>query len=65
LRLLRSLAPKELTGPIVPFLDHEFQGVKKEAINTLRVIVDGAEPLEELSAFQAIEMANEWKKRLS
>lgn len=65
LRLLRSLAPKEMTSPIVPFLDHEFSGVKKEAINTLRVLVDGAEPLEDLSAFQAIEMANAWKKRLS
>ena len=63
LRLLRSLAPKEYAGIVKLSLDAHQHSIKKEAINTLRVIVDGDPPLENLSVFQAIEMAKEWKAR--
>lgn len=64
LRLLRTLGLREATGPIAVYLEHENHNVKKEAINALRAIVDGEPPLEELSVFQAIEMAKQWKARL-
>jgi hypothetical protein len=35
-----------------------------EAINACRGIVDGSLPLPRLSAFQAIELAKEWRARL-
>jgi len=63
LRLLRSLAERSAAGDIAGYLDSESHNVKKAAINALRVIVDKAPPLEELSVFQAIEMANQWKAR--
>jgi hypothetical protein len=33
-------------------------------INALRGIVDGDGPLEQLSSFEAIEMAKKWKSRI-
>lgn len=62
LRLLRSLGPPELTGNVKLFLDAEDTNVKKEAVNALRAM-NGEQPLENLSVFQAIEMAKEWKSR--
>jgi hypothetical protein len=38
--------------------------VRVAAINALRGIVDGQEPLEELSVFGAIELAKTWKVRV-
>lgn len=64
LRMLRSVARKENARLVAPFLDSEIHNLKKAAINTLRAIVDGEPPLEKLSVFAAIEMANEWKARL-
>lgn len=64
LRLMRSLAPKEYAGVIATFLDSEQHAVKKEAINALRAVVDGDEPLENLSVFQAIDQAKKWKERV-
>ena len=58
------LREKDAAGIVKPYLDAETHNVKKAAINTLRVIVAGQEPLEKLSVFQAIEMANEWKKKV-
>jgi hypothetical protein len=63
LRLLRALGVRQAAARIAAFLDSEEHNVKKEAINALRAIVDGAPPLEELSVFDAIELAREWKKR--
>lgn len=62
LRLLRSLAPRELAGMIKPRLDAEDHNVKKEAVNAMRAI-HGEEPIENMSVFQAIEMAKAWKAR--
>ena len=64
LRLLRSLAPKHYAGILAVYLDHEQSNVKKEAINALRVVVDDDPPLENLSVFQAIELAQQWRARL-
>ncbi|MDA0372669.1 MAG: hypothetical protein O2865_02685 [Planctomycetota bacterium] len=64
LRLLRSVAPKEYAGVIATWLDAEQHAVKKEAINTLRAVVDGDRPLENLSVFQAIDQAKKWKERI-
>jgi hypothetical protein len=64
LRLMRTVGDATTAALVAPYLDAELHTVKKEAINTLRVIVDGDPPLEDLSVFQAIEMANAWKKRL-
>ncbi len=64
LRLLRSVAPKEYAGVVATWLDAEQHAVKKEAINTLRAVVDGDRPLENLSVFQAIDQAKKWKERI-
>ncbi len=64
LRLARSLCPKDYAAVLGTFLDDDAATVKKEAINALRVVVDGDEPLENLSVFQAIDAAKKWKERL-
>ncbi|MEO0480369.1 MAG: hypothetical protein AAF196_12885 [Planctomycetota bacterium] len=64
LRLARFLAPESVKLRIGLLLDSDRHNVKKEAINALRVIVDGKEPLENLDVFKAIQFANEWKARL-
>jgi hypothetical protein len=64
LRLLRYLGPKTYAARVAIHLDAQRAQVKKEAINALRVIVDGDEPLETLAVFQAIEQAKQWKARL-
>lgn len=64
LRLLRVLGTKENAHGIAVHLDSEDHAVKKESINALRVIVDGQPALDQLSVFDEIEMAKEWKKRL-
>lgn len=63
LRLLRSVADRSAASRVAIYLDSESHNIKKEAINALRVIVDGDPPLENLSVFQAIEMANAWKAK--
>jgi hypothetical protein len=62
LRLLRSLLPRELAGLIKGRLDAEDHNVRKEAVNAMRA-VHGEPPLEDMSVFQAIEMARHWKTR--
>lgn len=64
LRLLRYLAPPSYAGRVALGLDASQHNVKKATINALRVIVDGDEPLENLSVFQAIEQAKRWKERV-
>ncbi|MCC6672480.1 MAG: hypothetical protein IT458_15555 [Planctomycetes bacterium] len=64
LRMLRALGAKESAPALRPYLTTEEHLVKKEAINALRVMVDGEKPLEDLSVFQAIEMAKTWSARL-
>lgn len=64
LRLMRSLCPKTRAGMIGVWLDSSSNRVKRATINALRAIVDGDEPIENLSAFQAIEHAKKWKARI-
>lgn len=66
LRLMRALAPKEMARSILPYLDSEDYVIKKEAVNALRVVVDGKEPfpLAELTVFRIQQLRKEWKSRL-
>jgi hypothetical protein len=63
LRLLRYLAMKEKASLLRHYLEASDHTVKKEAINTARVL-HGEPPLENLPVFQAIEMSKEWLKKL-
>jgi HEAT repeat protein len=64
LRLLSVVGTKECVARIGLLLESTSHLHKKEAINALRGILDGEEPLDDLSVFQAIDMAKEWKERL-
>lgn len=65
LHLLAGCGDRETAVKLVaPFLDSEHAQVRVAAINALRGIVDGAPPVDKLSAFDAIEMAKEWKARI-
>jgi HEAT repeat protein len=66
LRLMRFLAPSEGKDMVRPFLDSDHFLVKKAAVNTLRVIVDGAPalPLKKITVFMIIKLAKDWKTRL-
>ncbi|MBK8099682.1 MAG: hypothetical protein IPK26_21460 [Planctomycetes bacterium] len=59
LRLARYLATKEQAIIVRGYLSAEAAQVKKEAINAMRAL-HGMEPIENLSVFQATEMAKEW-----
>ncbi len=61
LRMLAGCGDRESAARLRPFLDEEDNSIRVAAINALRGMVDGAPPLEDLSAFEAIEMAKEWK----
>ncbi|MBL8727479.1 MAG: hypothetical protein JNM25_03540 [Planctomycetes bacterium] len=63
LRLLRYLATKEQASLLRRYLEATDHTVKKEAINTARVL-HGEAPMENLSVFQAVEMSKEWLKQL-
>jgi HEAT repeat protein len=64
LHLLGGCGDKSIVGKIKPLLDESDNSLRVAAINALRGIVDGELPIEELSAFEAIEMAKKWKDRL-
>lgn len=64
LHLITYVGTKENARFITFSLDSQRNDVKVAAINACRVMVDGDEPLEKLSTFDAIERANAWKKRL-
>jgi len=62
LRILRYVGTEAEKPAIKTMLTSEDHGVVKEAINALRVI-HGMDPLETLSAFDAIGMAKEWQSK--
>ena len=64
LRLLSGCGDKSAVPGIKPLLDSDDNSIRVAAINALRGIIDGADPLPELSSFEAIEMAKKWKERL-
>lgn len=59
LRLLRYLMVKDQGMMLRTYLKSSDFAVKKEAINTARVI-NGEKPVDKLSSFQAIEQAQKW-----
>jgi hypothetical protein len=63
LRMLAGCGDKESAGRVKAFLSEEDNSIRVAAINALRGIVDGEPPIENLSAFEAIELANKWKGR--
>lgn len=64
LRLLGGCGDKSIIGKIKPLLDESDNSIRVAAINALRGIVDGELPIENLSAFEAIETAKKWKERI-
>jgi len=63
LRMLAGCGEKEQAGRLRGFLDDEDNTIRVTAINALRGMVDGELPIEDLAAFEAIEMASVWKGR--
>ena len=63
LRLLRYLATKEQRGRLRRYLESADFAVKREAINTARVL-HGEAALEKISSFQAINLAKQWLEKL-
>lgn len=63
LRLLRHLATKDQKMLLKAYLESSDFAVKREAINTARVL-HGEPPLEKLSSFQAINLAKKWLEKL-
>lgn len=63
LRMLAGCGEKEQAGRLRGFLDDEDNTIRVTAINALRGMVDGELPIEDLAAFEAIEMASAWKGR--
>ena len=65
LNLLSGCGSKAEAVPIIkPFLDDTDNSIRIAAINALRGIVDGDPPVDKLSVFEAIELANQWKARV-
>jgi len=62
LRLMRYVATTPQAAMVKPYLKAEDFVVKKESINAMRVI-HGIEPIENLDAFQATKMAEEWQNK--
>lgn len=63
LRMLAGCGEKEQAARLRLFLDDEDNAIRVAAINALRGMVDGEPPIENLAAFEAIEMAKAWKGR--
>lgn len=63
LRLARYLSLPDHKVCLRVYLDSPDHQVKKEAVNVCRVLA-GEDPLEKLDVFQAIKLAQEWKKKL-
>lgn len=64
LRLLAGAGDTTMPFFISGFLDSANNRLKEEAVNALRAIVDRAPPLENLSVFDLIDQAKQWKERL-
>lgn len=63
LRVLRFLMEKRQASTLRHYLTAADFAVKREAINTARVL-HGEAPLEKLSSFQAINLAKQWLQKL-
>ncbi len=63
LRMLAGCGEKAQAARLRLFLDDEDNAIRVATINALRGMVDGEPPIEDLAAFEAIEMAKSWKGR--
>lgn len=63
LRMLAGCGEQPQAARLRLFLDDEDNAIRVAAINALRGMVDGEPPIEDLAAFEAIEMAKTWKGR--
>jgi len=61
LRMLAGCGEKAQAARLRPFLDEEDNTIRVTTINALRGMVDGEPPIEDLAAFEAIELAKTWK----
>ena len=64
LRLIAYAGHEEHARCVLPSLDDTANHIKVASVNALRMMVDGAAPLDKLSSFDAIERAKKWKGRL-
>jgi HEAT repeat protein len=64
LKMLAGCGDKSAVPTLKPLLDDNDNEIRVVTINALRGIVDGDGPLEQLSSFEAIEMAKKWKGRI-
>ena len=64
LKMLAGCGDRGAVGTLKPLLDDTDNEIRVVTINALRGIVDGDAPLDQLSAFEAIEMAKKWKARI-
>lgn len=64
LRMLSAAGDDESVHAVAPYLASDDNQVRVAAINALRGIVDGDDPLEDLSVFRAIELAKTWQARV-
>jgi len=64
LKMLAGCGDKSALPTLKPLLDDVDNEIRVVTINALRGIVDGDAALEQLSAFEAIEMAKKWKERI-
>lgn len=64
LKMLAGCGDKSAVPTLKPLLDDNDNEIRVVTINALRGIVDGDGPLEQLSAFEAIEMAKKWRDRI-
>ena len=63
LHMLAGCGDKASAAIVKPFLDEEDNSIRVAAINALRGMVDNDDPIEGLSAFEAIELAKKWKAK--
>ncbi|MCY2959326.1 MAG: HEAT repeat domain-containing protein [Planctomycetota bacterium] len=63
LRMLAGCGEPAQAARLRLFLDDEDNAIRVAAINALRGMVDNEPPIEDLAAFEAIEMAKTWKGR--
>lgn len=63
LRMLAGCGERVASSRVKPFLDDDDNQVRIAAINALRGMIDNDPPLDNLSSFEAIELAGKWKGR--
>jgi hypothetical protein len=63
LNMLAGCGSKDAVAIVKPHLDSTDNSIRVAAINAMRGIVDGDQPIANLPVFEAIELAKKWKGR--